>query len=146
MIRAEVRQRVLSGTDHDKLVLLRFTEEENRTLIRWENTTEFEYGGMMYDLTETNVKDDTVYYWCIRDQAETRLEHTLEELISHVLGQNPRKSDNKEKSVKVYKLLYCHCQRENRSALLQAEIEFPAYTECYSAVCLSPPVPPPRSG
>ena len=78
----EIEDHIAAGISKSDLVLLIFSTEETRTLLRWEHSREFEYKRQMYDIVETKSLGDTVYYWCRWDQKETKLNEQLRELAT----------------------------------------------------------------
>ncbi|MBN2265125.1 MAG: hypothetical protein JW775_04845 [Candidatus Aminicenantes bacterium] len=85
-VKKEVREHIIAGVREDDLVLLRFSEEESRTRLRWEHAREFEYDGQMYDIVDTWTVGETVYYRCWWDREETRLNQRLRELAIRAFG------------------------------------------------------------
>ena len=57
-LRREARQKLLAGTAPEELVLLSFSEEEARQVLRWERDDEFEYNGHMYDVARVELLAD----------------------------------------------------------------------------------------
>ena len=70
-IRREVKRKIIAGIDKNELILLRLSEIESQTKLNWKHSKEFEFNQQMYDIVETEVKGDTIYYWCMRDTKET---------------------------------------------------------------------------
>lgn len=95
IVKNEVRRHIVSGIDEKGLVLLEFSKMETESLLRWEHSREFEYNGQMYDIVESWVQGDTVYYRCLWDRAETKLNCRLRELAVRALGDAPKIGDNK---------------------------------------------------
>jgi len=90
MVKKEVRRHIISGIDKDGLVLLEFSRTETEPLLRWEHSREFEYDGQMYDIVDSWVVGDTVYYRCFWDRAETRLNEQLRKLAVRSHGAAPQ--------------------------------------------------------
>ena len=86
-VKRGVRERIVRGIEEGDLMVLTFTLEEARALLRWEEPREFEYDGRMYDIVETQAIGETVTYKCWRDQEETLLNNRLQELASLELGE-----------------------------------------------------------
>jgi hypothetical protein len=85
-VKKDVREHIVAGIGEDALVLLTFTKEESRTLLRWEHAREFEYDRQMYDIVETWTVGETVYFRCWWDREETRLNERLRELAIRAFG------------------------------------------------------------
>ena len=144
MVRKEVKQLIVSGMKEDKLVLLKFTKEEERTELRWEHSGEFEYKGQMYDIVEKVIKGDTIYYWCWWDRRETELNKQLDKLVARILGNNPQKKDTRDKIVDFYKNLYFSKYLYNSSALMQNPTPLHHFfARNFHSIDRQPPVPPP---
>ena len=63
IVRHEIKQRILPGTDRNELMMLRFTKEESEKKLKWEEPGEFEYDGEMYDVVFSESDGITVSYW-----------------------------------------------------------------------------------
>lgn len=144
MVRKEVKHTIIAGIDKNELVLLRFTEEESKTRLRWEHSKEFEFLGQMYDVVEKEIKGDTTYYWCWLDNKETKLNKQLDGLVAKILGNNPYKKEKQEKLVEFIKNLFYIGHPEISVFSIQTKQNFLTYDESYSSVFLTPPFPPPR--
>lgn len=129
-----------------ELVLLKFIKAETQTQLRWEHAGEFEYRGQMYDVVETIMKGDSIYFRCWWDHEETKLNSQLDELLAVMLGTNPIRKENQKRWFNFYKSLVC--------AQLPVLMAFEHYKEqrtyhyqfnCYF-IFHPPPVPPPQIG
>jgi hypothetical protein len=144
MVRKEVKHTIIHGIDKADLVLLRFTEKESQTQLRWERTKEFEFKGQMFDIVERETKGDTTYYWCWCDREETRLNKMLDELVAKILGSNPQTRESQEKLVEYYMNLYYGSDFVFATIPVPIKHDFYMYNKSYSSIYLSPPFPPPR--
>ena len=70
-IRHEVRTTIKETVRKTDLVLLKFsTAELISPHIKWKHSKEFWYQDQMYDIIDTEIKNDSIYYWCWEDNAE----------------------------------------------------------------------------
>lgn len=142
-VRREVKHQIIAGIDKEELTLLSFTQAEKEQL-HWKHDKEFEYQGHMYDIVETEVKGDTIYYWCWWDHKETKLNQQLTKLLNDVLNNHPDRNRTQNKAVAFYKSLYC-------SAIPTWYFNIPEYevrqNDCVyflSSITFPPPTPPPN--
>lgn len=143
-VRKKVKHQIIAGIDKDELVLLKFTEDESQTKLRWEHAKEFEFDGQMYDVVETKIKGDTIYYWCWWDHEETRLNKQLNETVAKIFGDNPQRKDSHKKLAEFYKKLFCNSYSFPLTLLRESESGYLVYTDNYSVISQLPIVPPPR--
>jgi len=146
-IRKEVKWKMIAGIDKSELVLLKFTKDETESKLRWKHSGEFQYLGDFYDIVETAHHDDSVYYWCWLDRAETELNCKLQ----HLLGDN-FKNNSTQKSKHDYlksfiKSLFVEDNFCFRGITNVAEFEQKKFR--YKASILNflipPPSPPPQN-
>jgi hypothetical protein len=105
-IKREIKRKIISEIDKSELVLLKFTEEEKNTQLKWEHSNEFEYKGEMYDIVESSTVGDTTYYWLWWDHKESKLNKQLNNILKTILGKNPQNNRNKELLINFLKSLY----------------------------------------
>jgi len=145
-VKKEVQQQIDDGIDKSKLVLLKFTEEETRTKLRWEHSREFEYNNKMYDIVEIKTVGDMFYYHCWYDHEETMLNRQMGELAGQVLGNDPSVVTEPVLPHSSLKSLYWlfSCDQDMPSPeLLNKQLSLFSYL--FSQIILNPPTPPPQS-
>ena len=143
--RKKVEREIRSSGEHDGLVLLKFTEKESQTLLRWEHSREFEYADQMYDVVKTETHGDTTYYWCWWDEAETKLNQQLEELLVSTQSKQPVQPSQQDKLIDFFKSLYCIPPPIFGAGTFQkGQVSF-TYEHHYSSFVHPPPVPPPKA-
>jgi hypothetical protein len=146
IVKKQVRRRIVDGLDRDELVLFKFSKSEAQRDLKWEHPGEFEYKKRMYDVVDTMIRGDSVYYWCLWDQKETSLNGRLENLIARALGTDSRISDDHDGLISHFESLYC-------PPLVNADLRAPGFFHSrffihgdpYCSVFIQPPTPPPRS-
>ncbi|HCR49403.1 MAG TPA: hypothetical protein DIW24_07235 [Bacteroidetes bacterium] len=145
-IRQEVQTLRTHGIEEKKLVLLKFTLLEQKTILRWEHEREFEYRGNMYDIIKINVTGDTTYYWCWWDKKETEVNKKLTSLTRHISN---KKQTDQQTVIQIYqylKTLYFPETVEwalfNKTGPLQP---FFWKVTLYQSLFISPAVPPPEA-
>lgn len=106
VIRKEIKQNIIAGIDRSELVLLKFSESESHTKLNWEHSKEFCYQDQMYDVVETELHGDSIYYWCWSDYDETTLNQQLFTTLAFFLDQNQERSEKTERIVCFSKRLY----------------------------------------
>ncbi len=145
IVKKEVKKQIDAGMDNDNLVLLIFSKEEAQTKLRWEHSQEFEYNRQMYDVVKTMIRDDTIYYWCWRDDEETTLIRKLEELAYKALGKNAETMANLTLLISCFKSLYgtFSSSWSAPGPELKGKQLF-LFCYLYSSIYIQPPNPPPR--
>jgi hypothetical protein len=147
IVKREVGRQIISGMDKDELILLRFTKEEAKAKLHWENSKEFEYKRQMYDVVETMTSDDAVYYWCWLDHEETKLNRQLEDLTSLALGKDQKIKEQNERLTSFVKSLYFAISFNwHGSASGSFYKHYGLLLNLYSSVTIQPPTPPPQLG
>ena len=145
-LRREVRERLLAGAEPGELVLLAFSKEEARQVLRWERDDEFEYNGHMYDVVRAEWVGDSVRFWCWPDGPETRLNRELEALTARLFHDAPEPGQQTGRLVSFFKSLF-FSQGEPWQATCSLARELPSphrergYFPPVLAIALSPPRP-----
>lgn len=136
---------IIEGVDKEDLILLEFTKGETLTKLRWEHEKEFEYNAQMYDIVETIVAGNIIYYWCWLDKDETELKRQLGELGNKVFNTDPQKREKNDLLYNFYKSLF-FSGRENLHLTLQPVTVKQRSLYCAHTVSshFQPPTPPPR--
>ncbi|MFZ1786785.1 MAG: hypothetical protein WAT92_00675 [Saprospiraceae bacterium] len=105
-IKKEVKEHIDSEKDTERLVLLKFTEQEKQEELEWEHAAEFEYQNQMYDVVKSEVHGDTTFYWCWHDIEETEINQQLKALICLSFDDRPEKDGFLQKFQNLYKSFY----------------------------------------
>lgn len=145
IIRQEVEAHIEQGIEKNELVLLKFTHEETETLLRWEHSREFEFNQQMYDIVETEVLEDSVYYWAYWDIEESELKKDFNDILTNVLGIKKNTSKQRNQFRIDFRPLYFF-EHEN-SLSLPAKKEKITFSKIgYDLLTPSypPPYPPPK--
>ncbi|MEZ4687596.1 MAG: hypothetical protein R3B47_16505 [Bacteroidia bacterium] len=144
-IRREIKHQIMAGMDKEELVLLKFSQKETLTALRWKHSAEFEYHQQMYDIVERELREDSVYYWCWWDNKETLLNRQLNELFAHVLGNKPQEKNTRERLTHFFSSFFCENLSDwNIFSLRTGRIKTPCEVN-YQALSFPPPVPPPEA-
>jgi hypothetical protein len=141
----EIKRQMIAGLDKSELVLLKFTPQESETELRWEHSREFEYKGQMYDVVEHNINNDTFYYWCWWDHAETGLNKKLDHLLASALERDTKHRETERQLVYFFKSLYfSEILPWYFSAIPERIIRPPADCFFYTSINSVPLLPPPE--
>jgi len=142
----QVEKNIQAGIDKEKLVLLRFTEEEAAKELKWEHSGEFEYHHQMYDIVESLIIGDSIYYWCWWDIAETVLNNKISELGKYASDTEAQK-DNQKENINPFFKLVCLCENNmwKGNPPYSQEMKFLPFVDLYDSLNLPPPEPPPRA-
>lgn len=144
-VRREMKHQLIARIDRGELELLKFTEEEAESELKWKHSKEFEYKDHMYDIVNSQKVGDTMYYWCWWDYEETVLNKQLNQLLAKALGQDPQKRKQQNTLDNFFKSIY-HLNpnsgwttKISKNAAINAEYSFSSIS-----AYLPPPVPPPK--
>lgn len=144
-IKHEVKWMMVEGIDKEELVLLKFTKEESETALRWKHSKEFEYNRQMYDIVETTVIGDTIYYYCWLDSKETKLNKQLAKLVTNIFNHNPQKREKQARLFSYFKSCYCSNHFSWNSNIFVYEVKPNLnFSNIFESLLLTPPTPPPR--
>jgi len=146
MTKKQVDKNIQAGINKEKLVLLKFTEEEAETELRWEHSREFEYHHQMFDIVESKIVGDSIYYWCWWDIAETMLNNKISELGKYAFDTDAQKNNKKEHINPFLKMIYfSEFNIWHGNCPDSQEIKFFSLIDLYDSLYFPPPEPPPRS-
>jgi len=145
LVKKDVARQINEGMAKEELTRLQFTLDEVQTKVIWRSKQEFEYNHQLYDIVETMVEGDTVFYWCWPDQDETKLEKGIQQVIAQALGR-------KEKGLVNLDLLISFFRPRVFLSALSLNLPEPYFLACLwpslssklSSFNLQPPSPPPR--
>lgn len=143
--RNEARELIISGLDRENLLLLKFTAEESVSLLAWEHPGEFEYNGQMYDIVDTEICGDTIYYRCFADHRETRINKAIEKVVAKAAGQDPVRKNQTDRLTDFFKTLFLQDVNTWKAADINTlNLQFSTFNLQYSSPSFSPPSPPPK--
>jgi hypothetical protein len=143
--RKAVKKQVMQGVSHEALTLLKFKKEDASKKLIWKHSSEFAYEGQMFDVVRTESHGEEVWYWCLWDHHETKLERELNKLVAHAAGrQGPNKENQKRLQHFVLTLFYAQKAGWELLSHYQNEVIQVERRLVFSSLDLPPPVPPPR--
>lgn len=145
-VKEDVAEQLREGIDANELVLLKFSVSDSKKQLHWEHDREFEYKGQMYDLIETTVKGDSIWYKCLWDKEETRLNRQLEKLMTWVVGSAAEAGDSDEQFIFLKPLYYqelTHWQARP-SCVCVARVSYDFTNLALIPIALAPPLLPPE--
>ncbi|MBW6484043.1 MAG: hypothetical protein K0B10_13405 [Vicingaceae bacterium] len=146
-IRKSIKHKIIAGIDKNELVLLVFKKEEVDKKVKWKHSKEFQYNGEMYDIVETEFKNDSVYYWVWWDKEETALNQKVANLVRQNFAQNPYQNNKNQVVTHFFKTLYFTNTQWQYKIAFGVEIKHVTpYLENFSFWQSSPPSPPPQIG
>ncbi len=138
-----MEKQIITGIDKNKLVLLKFTRAAVQTKLSWEHSNEFEFNGSMYDVIETETKGDTIFYWCLPDSEETKLNRQLKNLLVNALQKDKQNKEKQEHLVIFCKSLFYSKIFQWKAFFDSEMLSMTRPFFYYSSLFFSPPVPPP---
>ncbi len=144
-IRKEVKRTLMNSVHKDELVLLKFSKAGQKKSLRWKHSKEFEYNGEMYDIVDTQVSEDSIYYWVWWDHKETKLNKKLDDWVAFVLGNNPKNQENQKQLQHILKSLYFTEDTEKLAlAFIEVKKNFYFKQKYYDSIFHTPLIPPPE--
>lgn len=144
IIREEVEIKIKAGIDKEELVLLKFSKKDSEIKLNWEYSHEFEYNRRMYDIVETRVNGDTIYYLCWCDHEETELNEQVRKLVARSMGNNTKDNEFHKRLVNFLKTPYLSDTFKWSPLSESGKSTYFFFGFRYVSAFISPPVPPPR--
>ncbi len=92
----EVKQIIKAGIPQEELVLFSFQKsifDEDIKDFKWTKKNEFRYKNEMYDIIKTELKSDSVYFYCFHDLKESKLFKNLDAAVSDYINNNSKKQN-----------------------------------------------------
>lgn len=144
-IKKEAKRQLTAGVEKSELVLLQLSVRDAETKLRWEHSREFEYQGRMYDVVEKRFKNDSVYYWCWWDHAETELNRKLDRLVAGVWEKNPQHHEKERQLVRFLETLYfIEMPDWSIATYPERDAALPFCRAPYTSYTSAPNAPPPK--
>ena len=146
-VRKEVQNTILPHAQKEDLILLKFTQTESERDLRWEHAREFEYNEQMYDIVETHVQGDSIFYLCWADHKETAVNTQMKNLIRDAAGQDQPNQENQKRLTDFFKTLIHDKGSEafivSRLRTLKPYFFYALHVLQFN---IPPPTPPPETG
>ena len=139
-----MEKQIKAGIDKKELVLLKFSKKDTEKKLSWKHGHEFEYNRQMYDIVETAVKGDTVFYRCRKDHEETRLNRQLKELVARSGDNNKQDNEAQKRLVNFLKTPYISATFKWNPLPDPGKSICFFYSLRYTSTYSPPPVPPPE--
>ncbi|MBK6565423.1 MAG: hypothetical protein IPG18_09565 [Saprospiraceae bacterium] len=147
-IKSEVKKMILSALDKNELEHLKFSQKEINTVLKWEHSQEFEYKGMMFDIVQTEIKGDSVFYLCWPDYEEATLKKRQKQIVSLLMSNDSHSKKSRKKLQDYFKQLFVnttYSYPEYGSGInIKKQSEFVLVND-YHQNSEKPKVPPPES-
>lgn len=105
-VQEEVKALLAQTADEEQFILLKFSKDEAKTKLKWEDATEFEYNGQMYDVIKSFENGDSIFFWVWCDNEETSLKKHYHALLSNLLYNNTQQKENSKKLIDFFKTLF----------------------------------------
>ena len=145
VVRKEIKHMIVEGLGKDQLVLLKFTNDESGSLLKWKHSKEFEYNHHMYDIVFSETHSNQVWYWCWPDDKETNINRQLIQLTSKELGKDKKNQDYQKRLVNFYSSLYHSDYKSGTYDYWLKLNSFSYYFNNYKSLVIRPPNPPPEA-
>ncbi|MGE5846924.1 MAG: hypothetical protein ACM34O_09380 [Ignavibacteria bacterium] len=112
----EISERISEGPDEEELVIFNYSIETGLPNAIWIEEHEFRYKMHMYDVVKKEIRNDSVYLYCIMDEKESALFDAMDRILSGLTSN----SEDSKKIVNYFNPFYS----------LPSEIEYRSL--CYS--------------
>ena len=137
---------IIAGMNKEHLVLLTFSLAETETVLSWHHSREFEFEGEMFDIVETEIFGDSVFYWCWHDKEETGINRQIDDLVANALSSDPQKREQQQRFTSFLKIQYlAGGYSPGLTPDPGSHFIFPDHPTDYLSVSLQPLPLPPRS-
>lgn len=91
----------------NKIVVLNFTETEAKSLLTWENQSEFKYKNNIYDVLITSRNsNNTLTYTCFLDEKESKINNLLDFMVDFHLQKNKNSTQKLQQLLLYFNLLF----------------------------------------
>ena len=141
-VRREIKKQIIAGIEKENLAFFRFSLREPNQVF-WEHPNEFEYRGNMYDVVLQDTIGDSVYYWCWRDNEETRLNRLLCKLVKENMNNVPTTKARHGQIIHFLESLFSFQVQGFNIDLTFKLLKFNRIELYFSSTDIVPPVPPP---
>lgn len=144
--RKQVKRYIISGLDKEQLCKLTFSINGVNNLIKWKHNKEFEYKNVMYDIVFKETHNDSISYWCWKDNEETKLRYSLDKLVARTMNDNDSKSSQSQRINDFLKILYYYSFSNSKNEINGIlKFNYPELSDNYISVVLNPHSPPPKA-
>ncbi len=146
-IRQEIKQQIKAGIPEGELVLFKIPKTlASKTRSFWSIPEgELHYNGKRYDVVRQETHGDTIWYYCLADEKETRLFANLDEAVKHDMNQNPARQQKRERILQLFgPLFFSHDQD---FPFLEPAEQAKLAADCFGLKIWidPPPTPPPEA-
>jgi hypothetical protein len=127
-------------------ILWTFSITDARSKLHWEHSREFEYKGEMYDIIRSQIKGDSVWYWCYWDRKEAKLKKQLNILVARMMGPGPYNRNERTQINDFFRSFFFQTTSREHDVICHHLInpDFSQYNFSVSLHELTPPFPPPK--
>ena len=129
----------------DDQVIWKFTTADAETKLDWEHSREFEYKGQMYDVIRSEMRGDTMWYWCYWDRKESDIKKQINELAVYLMGPGQDSRHTGRFITDFFGTLFFPVQQQENNFVLDIQSSrcLTPYTFPLSLYYAAPPAPPP---
>ncbi|MFZ1703807.1 MAG: hypothetical protein WAT79_05645 [Saprospiraceae bacterium] len=145
IIRKEVKKRISDGLSEEEKVKLTFLKNDISQLLKWEHDHEFEYNNQMFDVLHSEIKGDSIIYYCWWDHKESNLNQKLACLTIDALNQNKQQHQQKQHLKKFLNTLFCVNVTPIQFFINFREKLVIESRILWSSRWITPPLPPPKN-
>jgi len=140
-------QKILTTHSDAQLDLLKisFETEQDKNVFKRFHSREFRYRGIMYDVVKREVHENETWYWCIRDEQETKLMEKKEAYFTNLWQQEAPQNRTASAYNQYVNLFYVINYNIFEFNLLNLKVanKFNPKNNTYASLKNSPPTPPP---
>jgi hypothetical protein len=141
---SEVLAKLKTTECNPDLILLKFSSSEAKAKLKWHKNDEFEFKRDMYDIVKQEINQDSSFFWCYKDNKETKIRKDFKLLVNNALnGDSPKKNGSKI-SIDFFKLICLSSFNYLYTESPLASIASDFIATSYFINKFSPPKPPPK--
>lgn len=145
-IQCSVKQQIKKNLSKKDLHVLSFPTKQKK-IIKWERKDkEFEYKGQLYDIVYTEIIEDTINYYCLKDNEETLLFSYLDRLVKkEVTARSSPLRKNMTDLFKIFSTSICYTNKNSLyNSLQKLQHGHSSYPFLENSYILKKVTPPPK--
>lgn len=141
---SEVIAKLKTNQRNPELILLKFTNREAKAKLKWHKNDEFEFNKDMYDIAKQEINQDSSFFWCYKDNKETKIRKDFKQIANNALNGDVPKKNGTKISIDFFKLISLSYYNYifTLYPMTNKAIEYKSFS--HFIVKSSPPKPPPK--
>ncbi|MBN2664142.1 MAG: hypothetical protein JXR68_10875 [Bacteroidales bacterium] len=143
-IKNEVKNYLLKNTTINNLYKITLSTKDAKNLINWKSNYEFEYQNKMFDVAKSEIKKDSISFWCLQDFKETELNKKTGIIVNILLGNNQTNKNNQNNFISFLNNLFFTDILKWKFHINQSKLNDFNILVFFMSQNISPLTPPPK--